>query len=617
MRLPFRWIGGRRIAPLLQTMRLLPAVSPVDTAAVGLLILLQAMLPAATLVVTGIMIASLGPTVDAGLDSAAGRQTIHALVVWGILMLLLQVIPRLLSVVASSIGSQVESHMQERVLIALNRPWTIAHLDDPATADLISQVSGLGMGGTGPGMAVYSLVTGRLPSTLTAIVSGALLFAYHWWAALLLFLANFLFAWVVRRGFVQQARTLLGRTEAVRRAEYFRDLALAPAAAKDVRILGLSDWVIERLRLEWLPGQQEQWRLQQSGFIFSLAGLAAVITALLFVLSLLADDAASGVVTIGALYVYLRAAQSIGGVASLRDGDHAIEYGAQAIEALQALERLTILPIAAAVTALPGSAPQIDIRFDRVSFSYPGAAAPALRDLDLMIPAGTSLAVVGLNAAGKTTLVKLLARLYDPTSGTIRVDGVDLRYVAPADWRRRVAAIFQDFQRFPLSPRDNIGFGGLALAGDQEALNRAAAKAGVLDRILALPKGWDTPLARQFTDGADLSGGEWQRVGLARALFAVEAGATILILDEPTAHLDIRAEAQLYDRFLDMTKGLTTILISHRFATVRRADRICVMEAGAVAELGTHDELVALGGTYATLFNLQSARFTDAAASAP
>jgi ATP-binding cassette subfamily B protein len=208
-------------------------------------------------------------------------------------------------------------------------------------------------------------------------------------------------------------------------------------------------------------------------------------------------------------------------------------------------------------------------------------------------------------------LIKSLARLYDPTGGAVRVDGMDLRQVAPQHWHHQIAAIFQDFLRFELSARENIGFGGLALAGDQNALDRAAAKAGILNQILALPKGWDTPLARHFTDGADLSGGEWQRIGLARAFLAVEAGARVLILDEPTANLDVRAEAEIYDRFLELTRGLTTILISHRFSTVRRADRICLIESGAIAELGTHDELIAKNGKYAALFTLQSRRFTE------
>ena len=195
------------------------------------------------------------------------------------------------------------------------------------------------------------------------------------------------------------------------------------------------------------------------------------------------------------------------------------------------------------------------------------------------------------------------------------IDGTDLRSTAPRDWHRRVAAIFQDFLRLSLSARDNIGLGGLALSHNQPALDRAAAKAGILERIQSLPKGWESVLERSFTDGVALSGGEWQRIGLARAFFAVEAGARVLILDEPTANLDIRAEAEIYDRFLELTHGLTTILISHRFSTVRRADRICVLEDGAVAEIGTHDELMRQGGRYAEMFTLQSRRFSEADAS--
>ena len=234
-----------------------------------------------------------------------------------------------------------------------------------------------------------------------------------------------------------------------------------------------------------------------------------------------------------------------------------------------------------------------------------------LSGLDMVIPAGRSIAIVGANGAGKTTLIKLLCRMYDPTAGRITVDGADLRHVDPVDWQRRVAAIFQDFARYHLSARDNVALGATDLAGDARPLRAAAEKAGALALIEGLPRGWDTVLSRQYAGGVDLSGGQWQRVALARALLAVEGGARLLILDEPTAALDVRAEAELYDRFLEITAGLTTILISHRFSTVRRADRICVLADGRVAEQGTHDELVAQGGRYATMFALQAARFTS------
>ncbi|MFO7540617.1 MAG: ATP-binding cassette domain-containing protein, partial [Chloroflexota bacterium] len=181
----------------------------------------------------------------------------------------------------------------------------------------------------------------------------------------------------------------------------------------------------------------------------------------------------------------------------------------------------------------------------------------------------------------------------------------------PATWRSRVAVLFQDFVRYQLSARDNIAFGAVELAADPDRLRRAAAKADVLDLIESLPNGWDTILSPEYKDGVDLSGGQWQRIALARAFFAVEAGARVLILDEPTAALDVRAEAQLYDRFLELTQGLTTILISHRFSTVRRADRIIVLADGRIVEDGSHDDLMALNGRYAHMFNLQAARFTD------
>jgi ATP-binding cassette subfamily B protein len=216
-----------------------------------------------------------------------------------------------------------------------------------------------------------------------------------------------------------------------------------------------------------------------------------------------------------------------------------------------------------------------------------------------------------VNGAGKTTLMKLLAGLYAPDAGRILVDDVDLATVDVASWRRRLAVIFQDFVRYPMTARDNVAFGAPALAaGDAvAAAERAAARAGALDLLDGLPSGWDTTLAKGFADGVDLSGGQWQKVALARALCAVEAGAGVLVLDEPTASLDVRAEAELFDRFIELTAGLTTVVVSHRFSTVRRADRIVVVEDGKVRQDGSHDELMQTAGPYRELFNLQAARF--------
>jgi ABC-type multidrug transport system fused ATPase/permease subunit len=240
------------------------------------------------------------------------------------------------------------------------------------------------------------------------------------------------------------------------------------------------------------------------------------------------------------------------------------------------------------------------IRFRDLTFAYPGGR-PVLEGFDLTIPAGSSLAIVGQNGAGKTTLAKLLCRLYDPQAGTIEIDGVDVREFDLASWRSRLTAVFQDFIRFELPLRDNV-----APAGAPDAAVRTALKSAGAADLASL----DTVLARGYEGGTELSGGQWQRVALARSLCAIQLGAGVVLLDEPTAQLDVRGEAEIFDRVLAASRQCTTILISHRFSTVRHADRICVLEHGKVVELGTHDELMAKGGRYRTMFDLQAQRFT-------
>jgi ABC-type multidrug transport system fused ATPase/permease subunit len=266
---------------------------------------------------------------------------------------------------------------------------------------------------------------------------------------------------------------------------------------------------------------------------------------------------------------------------------------------------LRLEPTMASAGALPSGSrladglPAREIRFRNVTFAYPGGAS-VLEGFDLTIPAGSSLAIVGQNGAGKTTLAKLLCRLYDPQTGTIEIDGTDVRELNLSSWRSRRAAVFQDFIRFELPLRDNVAPGGAPDDVVLDTLEAAGASA------LA---GLDTILARGYEGGTDLSGGQWQRVALARALCAVKLGAGVVLLDEPTAQLDVRGEAAIFERLLAATRQCTTILISHRFSTVRHADRICVLEHGRVIELGTHDELIARGGRYRTMFDLQAQRF--------
>jgi ABC-type multidrug transport system fused ATPase/permease subunit len=326
-----------------------------------------------------------------------------------------------------------------------------------------------------------------------------------------------------------------------------------------------------------------------------------VTAANILVLWSIASAASAGRISLGEIVVY---AQCVVGTSLIAFGglNWALDGASAPVAAVSRLEPA----MASAGSLVSGrrearGMPSQNIRFRGVTFAYPGGA-PVLDGFDLTIPAGSSLAIVGQNGAGKTTLAKLLCRLYDPQRGAIEVDGLDLRELDIAGWRSRLAAVFQDFMRLELPLRDNVAPAHAPDAAVSWAL--AAAGAANLAQL-------DTILARGYEGGTDLSGGQWQRVALARALCAVKTGAGLVLLDEPTAQLDVRGEAEIFERLLATTRHCTTILISHRFSTVRHADRICVLEKGRVVELGTHDELMALNGRYRTMFDLQAQRFAS------
>jgi ATP-binding cassette, subfamily B, bacterial len=243
------------------------------------------------------------------------------------------------------------------------------------------------------------------------------------------------------------------------------------------------------------------------------------------------------------------------------------------------------------------------IEFRGVSFRYPGREEWVLRDVNLHIAPGEKLALVGANGAGKTTMVKLLTRLYDPTEGRILLDSADLREYDLDDLRERIGVIFQDFQHYQATARENIGFGQIYALDDEPRIVEAALRGGADEVIATLPQGYNTMLGNWFEKGYELSGGQWQKMALGRAFMR---DGEVLVLDEPTAALDAEREYEIFQRFRELTAGKIALLISHRFSTVRMADRIAVLEGGHLTELGTHQELLALGGTYARLFNMQA-----------
>jgi ABC-type multidrug transport system fused ATPase/permease subunit len=328
-----------------------------------------------------------------------------------------------------------------------------------------------------------------------------------------------------------------------------------------------------------------------------------VLGANVLVLAALAHDAATGQLPLAKLVTFAGAAV---GTSMIAFGglSWALDSAAAPAGAVLRLQD-AMKPVGALRSGnnMATGMPSREIRFRQVSFAYPNTTELVLNGFDLTLPAGSSLAIVGQNGAGKTTLAKLLCRLYDPQSGSIEIDGVDLRELELEDWRKRLTAVFQDFIRFELSLRENV-----APAGAPDEVIRAALEEAGAAHLTGL----DTPLSKGYAGGTDLSGGQWQRVALARALCAVRLGAGVVLLDEPTAQLDVRGEAEIFNRILEATRKTTTILISHRFSTVRYADRICVLEHGKVVELGNHDELMALRGRYHTMFELQASRFGEA-----
>ncbi len=434
------------------------------------------------------------------------------------------------------------------------------------------------------------------------VAAALVLAAYAWWAPILLAGAWVATHWLLRESAIWKDRNTDEVRQAQRHADYAYRLAVEAPAAKELRLFGLSGWVVDRFRQRRTRLVQLQWeatRLREQPVLWSLL---IVMAANVVVFWSMGAAASAGTLALGRLITFASAAISVSAIA-FGGLSWAMDFAAAPVAAVLRLQA-AMEPAGAldpGYRAAEGY-PAHEIRFRNVTFAYPGAQKPVLEGFDLTIPAGSSIAIVGQNGAGKTTLAKLICRLYDPTGGAIEADGVDLREFEVDEWRSRLAAVFQDFIRFELPLRENVSPAG-APDGDVEAAlaDAGASQLAKLDQILA----------RGYPGGTDLSGGQWQRIALARALCAVRMGAGVVLLDEPTAQLDVRGEAEIFQRILAATRGVTTILISHRFSTVRLADRICVIEHGKVVELGTHEELIALGGRYRTMFESQASRFEE------
>lgn len=570
-----------------------------------------ATLPVVFTTVTARLVGAVEETVRFGLESPAGDRMSTLLALAAGLFVVQQAIGPFVWTVTETLGRKLDGHFREMVMRGTLAPAGIAHLEDPVLLDKVSLARGVGPARFTPGRAVAGLtrVAGQY---LQAMLFAAALIPFRWWLAIVLFAGRVLIRQQARRNYLRMINVFQRQAQGLRRSDYFRDLSLRPEPAKETRIFQLADWISERFTFHWREVMREAWSQRREGLGRMFPLLVLNWALLLFAYGLVATEGLAGRISVAEVSLYAMAIYFMRVMSWITDADVQTEYGMAAVpSALKIVEETSAANLEGG-TQDPSTRPIENIIFESVGFTYPGSKVPVFEGLDLEIPAGRSLALVGYNGAGKTTLIKLLARFYDPQAGRITVDGIDLREFQANLWQERVAAIFQDFVRYQLPARDNLGFGALTLASDQEALENAARLSGALEIIENLPSGWDTILSRQYTGGADLSGGEWQKVALARALLAARERAGILVLDEPTANLDVRSEAAIYDRFFELTAGFTTIVVSHRFSTVRKANSIVVIERGRVIERGSHDELVALEGKYAYLFGLQASRFADA-----
>jgi len=478
--------------------------------------------------------------------------------------------------------------------------------EDPASYDLLRRAQNDSISRP---VLMIATAFGLLQTLLTLVTMIALLFGVSWILAAVViispipaFIADTRYGW---RGY----NIARWGSRLLRRMNYMVNLVTTDSFAKEVKLFGLGHYFIERYRLiasAFYDTQRSQVvRRYMTGF--ALGNISTLVTSITYLY--IALQAIAGRLSLGALTAYTQAAVQVqNSIQSVLSGFSGMyEHNLYLNNLVELMAKEPSMPVAAQPVPVPQPL-RGEIRFENVTFAYPGSETLALDNVSFTVKAGETLAVVGRNGAGKTTLFKLICRLYDPSQGRILIDGVDLRDFDPAELRRQIGAMFQDYVDYQATAAENIGLGSLPDIANRDAVVSASKQAGSDELIAKLPAGYDTALGKWFDAGVNLSGGEWQKVALARAFMREDA--RILLLDEPTSALDAQAEFDLFERLQSLTHGRTAVYISHRFSTVRRADRIIFLEHGRLVEEGTHEELMRLNGRYAKLFRMQAAAYT-------
>jgi ATP-binding cassette subfamily B protein len=591
-----RWSALRNIPPLLRTVW--QTSRSLTVASLGLRTI-KSVVPVAQLWVGKLIIDTVVQAVSNGGDASR---------VWPLvglelgLAVLSEVLARGISLCDSLLGDRFTNAVSVRLMRHAN-DLDLSYFEDPEFYDKMERARRQTTGRLG----LLGGLSSMAQEFVTLLTLSAGLVWFSPWLLLLLVVAV-VPSFLGETHFAGLAYSLLYRwTPERRELDYVRMLGASIHSAKEVKIFGLGTYLTDRYRTLADRFFHENRRLAirraTVGALLSLLGTGGYYAAYAVILY----RTINGSLTVGDLTflagAFARSRTLIEGLFQM--------IGNISEQALYLADLYDFFKMEPRIRARPGALPaprpiRTGFEFRDVSFRYPGSERFVLRGVSFRLDAGERLALIGENGAGKTTLVKLLARLYEPDAGAILLDGIDLRDYDPEDIRREIGVIFQDYMRYDMLVRENIGFGRIEALEERERLHHAAQKSLADSVIAQLPKGWEQMLGRRFDSGADLSAGQWQKIALARAYMR---DAQVLILDEPTASLDARAEYEVFQRFADLTRGKMAVLISHRFSTVRMADRILVLEHGSILEEGSHSELVARGGRYAELFELQAAGY--------